>query len=216
MLNALVTVIREDLPSEPDDRIQIVVEGDTDAMYLETAARLAIVKWGDDLLLDCRIVASGAGRGGGAQRAVGRLLALEENGIPAIGLFDADVDGIRAKKDVERLTSQRVYRLPEELAPWPNSEIEIEDLLPVSLIESFYEGRPELEPEEKIIRGTLTRIVVDGADKEDLANWVCQRVSFQEMERFVYVFFMLRQSIGLRLPHACPPLNDWLRDLIDG
>ena len=81
------------------------------------------------------------------------------------------------------------------------------------MLERFYIENPELEPEERTIRGVLKRVVVAGSDKDVAAGWIDQHASFDDMEKIVYVICMMRQSIGLPLPGACPPLPEWLREL---
>lgn len=214
VLSAIVAVIREEQPLEPEEVIRIVVEGRTDAAYLEAAAQLAHEEWGTDLLSGCRVAPAGEDREGGAGSLVRQLISLEAQGITAVGLLDDDEPGRIAAKDARRYTNQKVHLLPREFEPLRNpdrsSKIEIEDLVSPSLIERFYDEHSELRPEERTTRGDLTRIVVAGPDKERVANWICERASFSEMAKVVYVLCILRRSIGLPLPDACPPLDDWI------
>jgi len=217
VLSALVAVIREEQPLEQEEVIRIVVEGRTDAAYLEAAAQLADEEWGSDLLSGCCVAPAGEDREGGGKSVVRQLISLEAQGITAIGLLDDDEPGRSAFKDTRRYTTQQVYLLPKEFEPLRNPDqsgkIEIEDLVPASLIERFYDEHSELKPEERTTRGNLTRIVIAGPDKERVARWICERASFKEMAKLVYVLCILRRSIGLPLPDACPPLDDWIRKL---
>lgn len=219
VLSALVATIREEQPCEHEDVIRIVVEGRTDATYLEAAARLAREQWGTDLLSGCRVAPPGEDRQGGAGPAVRELISLEAQGVSAAGLFDDDDPGRTAARDARKYTNlnQKVNLLPAEFDPLKNpkgsGKIEIEDLVSLALIERFYEANPNLQPEEKTTRGNLLRIVIAGPDKERAAAWICERASFEDMAKIVYVLCMLRQSIGLPLPQACPPLPNWIREL---
>ena len=217
VLSALVAVIREEQPPEQEEVIRIVVEGRTDATYLEAAAQFAYEEWGTDLLSGCCVAPAGEDREGGAESVVRQLISLEAQGITAVGLFDDDEPGRMAAKVARRYTNQKVYLLPREFEPLrnpdPSSKIEIEDLVPTSLLERFFEEHSELGPEERTTRGDLTRIVVAGLDKERVASWICEHASFKEMAKVVYVLCILRRGIGLPLPDACPPLDDWIRKL---
>lgn len=213
VLSALLAVIREERPSEEEDTIRIVVEGSTDAVYLEEAARLAEEEWGADLLSGCCVAAPGPDREGGAQKAMRELISLEARSIIGVGLLDNDEPGRMAAKQARMYTNQRILHLPGEFDPLGGEKTEIEDLLPVPLLERFYDAHPDLEPEERTTRGTLVRIVVAWPDKERLARWVSEHASFKELERVVYVLCMLRRSIGLPLPDKCPPPEDWIKQL---
>jgi hypothetical protein len=216
-LLAVVGVIREEQPPEREDLIRIVVEGSTDATYLERAAQLADEEWGVDLLSGCQVAPPGGERAGGAEKAVRELFSLEVQSITAIALFDDDEPGRTAAKNARNLKAQKVLLLPAEFdplkAPHGSGTVEIEDLLPLPLLERFYTTHPELEPEETTVRRGLTRVAVAGPDKEIAANWVCQHASFQDMQKVVCVLCMLRESIGLPLPDAFLPIPDWIKDL---
>lgn len=217
VLEAVVAVIREQEPPEQEDAIRIVVEGSTDAAYVETAARLAQERWGFDLLAGCRVAPPGEDREGGAEKAVRELLLLDAQGVTAVGVFDDDEPGRSAAKDARKFTGQKVHVLPAEFDPLKNpngsGKTEIEDLVALPLLERFYAENSELQPEERTIRGDLTRVVVAGLDKEVAADWIAEHASFDDLQKIVYVVCMLRESIGLPLPDGCPPLADWIKEL---
>lgn len=217
ILPALLAVIRDERPCEDENVVRIVVEGRTDAMYLEAAARAARAEWGTDLLSGCRVAPPGEDRDGGAEKVVPELIVFGGHGVIAVGLFDLDGPGRAAFKDAGKYTKQKVHVLPAEFDPLKNGpgseEVEIEDLVSPALIARLYDENPELHPEETTSRGKLVRTVVKGPDKERAAAWVCEQASFEDLVKIVYVLCMLRQSIGLPLPDACPPLRDWIREL---
>jgi len=214
---AMLAVIREEQPPQQEDLIRIVVEGTTDATYLEAAARLAHEAWGTELLSGCRVAPPGEDREGGANKIVRELIALEARGVIAAGLFDDDEPGRVAIKAARIYTKQKVHLLPAEFDPLNNPKgsgtIEIEDLVSRTLIERFHGENDELQPEERTTRRTLVRVVVAGPDKERAAAWICEHASFEDMEKIVYVLCMLRQGFGLALPKVCPPLANWMREL---
>lgn len=217
VLEAVVAMIREERSPEHEDEIRIVVEGSTDGVYLRTAARLAQGRWDCDLLAGCRVAPPGEDREGGAEKAVRELFLLDAQGIPAVALFDDDEPGRSAAKDARKFSGQKVHVLPAEFDPLQNQlgrgRTEIEDLVSISLLERFYAEHHELEPEERTTRGSLTRLVVAGPDKDVAANWISDHASFSDVEKIVYVICTLRQSLGLPLPDTCPTLPEWLRTL---
>jgi hypothetical protein len=214
---ALLEVIRQEQTVETPDAIRIVVEGSTDARYIETAARLAAQIWGADLLSGCRVAPPGEEREGGAEKALREFVRLEAIGITAVALFDDDDVGRSAARDARKFGSQKVQILPAEFDPLRRppgtSSTEIEDLLPTRLLEEFYDANAACEPEERTTRGGLTRIVVRGLDKDKVAAWISDRATFEDMRKLIYVICVLRRSVGLPLPAACPPLDTWLKDL---
>ena len=217
VLEAVVAVIREEAPPEEEDAIHIIVEGSTDVTYFETAARLAQEQWGVDLLAGFRVSPPGEDREGGAEKAVREMLLLDARGVPAVALFDDDEPGRSAAKSVREFSNQKVHVLPAEFDPLKNpngsGKTEIEDLVALPLMERFYAENSEFQPEERTVRGELTRVVVAGTDKEAAADWIADHASFEDLQRIVYVVCMLRDSIGLPLPAACPPLAHWIKEL---
>lgn len=214
---ALLAVVRRGQHPEEPDAVHIVVEGSTDATYLETAGRLATEAWESDLLSGCRVLAPGEVRQGGANRALQEVIRLEALGVTAIMLLDDDDAGRSARDVAKKLGGTRFYLLPAEFdalrRPAGRGATEIEDLLPIKLLEEFYAENSDCEPEERTTRGGLTRIVVAGADKDRVANWVCDRASFEDMRKLVYVICNLREHVGLPLPAASPALPNWLKEL---
>lgn len=215
--SALLEVLRLEAPVEIEDAIHILVEGSTDKHYLETAGRLAAEEWGTSPLSGCRVIAPGEDREGGADKARREMIKLEAKGITVVALFDDDDAGRAAAINARKQSGQKVHLLPFEFDPLRKpvglGVIEIEDLLPLPLLEAFYSGHPACSPEERTIRADLTRIVVAGVDKDSAAKWICERASFKDMRKIVYVLCVLRNSIGLPLPPACPPLESWINEL---
>jgi hypothetical protein len=219
VLEAIVAVIREEQPPDEEDAVVIVVEGSTDVVYLQAAAVLAQTEWGSDLLAGCKVSPPGEDREGGAERAVRSLFRLEALGVTAVALFDDDEPGRAAAKDARKFSAQKVHLLPAEFDALGNpsgaGKTEIEDLVALSLVERFYAENAAMEPEERTVRGNRTRVVVAGPDKDIAAEWIAEHACFRDLRKLVYVLCRLRESVGLPLPGACPPLDVWLRELAE-
>ncbi|MEU4620306.1 hypothetical protein AB0G04_10065 [Actinoplanes sp. NPDC023801] len=187
----------------PTDAV-VVVEGETDAIYLEAAAAVALTdrEW---RLLDGLRIESPPGRSGGGDAVVYRLLNLHQDGVSGLGLFDRDSSGDAAY----RLAGQhkdkiRRYLLPARFDPLKRDEqsaiLEIEDLLPVELLERYYREHPDRTAEERHWRKGRWRIVPLGEDKGELAEWVRCVATFADLERFMWLLAQIRQELKLPVP----------------
>jgi hypothetical protein len=212
--------VRESMPSAPvvPTNAVVVVEGDTDERYLRCAAHLAKVRHGWNLLEGLDIRSAGVGRGGGGSVVVERLLELQRDGIAAVGLFDYDGPGrgafdMAGRHKLGRLllpvTFDSLQRNPEIAA------VEIEDLLPVSLLAAFYSQHREMQPEERHWRLGRWRIVPKGIDKDALATWVSMAATYEDVERLVYVLSLIRDRLSLPCP-AVLRSKSWVVSLSPG
>lgn len=158
--------------SPPPTRPTILVEGYTDRVYLEWLLQglpsIPAVE-----VRDC----------GGAKMVVEQVIALRNQGWPCVAVLDSDNIGKRLCKQLIEFRHP-VVAVPVDAVNLPTSAYdhvqrvaEIEDLLPVSILERFLSNgqrRPELE----IRAPTGVRYVIGESDKRDLALWVVE-----EMER---------------------------------
>lgn len=204
----LFRLIREQMPQEvvaPTDAI-LVVEGETDEIYLRRAAELARETQGWHLL-DGLTVESPAGRTGGGSAVVDRLLELRRNGVIGLGLFDRDPPG-SAASDIARKQDVKRYQLPAKFDPLDRDDqsalVEIEDLLPVELLDRYYQEHPYASSEERHWRLGRWRIVPLGKDKGELAEWVCSVATYDDLERYAYLLVEIRNLLGLPCPTAMP------------
>ncbi|XVV15412.1 hypothetical protein ACQP2X_14045 [Actinoplanes sp. CA-131856] len=185
----------------PTDAV-LMVEGETDEVYLKRAAELAMEERGWRLL-DGLQIESPIGRTGGGSAVVDRLLDLRRDGITGIGLFDRDPPG-SAAMDIARKHDLKRYQLLAKFDPLDRGDVgalvEIEDLLPVELLSRFYEEHPHLSAEEWHWRLGRWRIVPLGKDKGDLAAWICSVATYDDLERYVYLLVTARQALGLPFP----------------
>jgi hypothetical protein len=214
--SALLSVARAARASQTDRRearASIVVEGSTDVTYLEVAADKAKQTMSWDLLEGCHIIAAGENRSGGAEGVFRRLLALRVSDQEAVGLLDNDDVG-RKQSKIARGNDLEVVVLPVEfdrLQLGDTAEVEIEDLLPVDVLERFYLEHADLRPDEVRWRGEAWRIVPRGVDKTTLADWVAAHIDVTGCERLLYVLCMLRQQLGMPAPRS--DLDQWREHL---
>jgi hypothetical protein len=197
----LLRLIREEMPQTavaPTDAV-LVVEGETDEIYLKRAAELAVEKRGWRLL-DGLQIESPPGRTGGGSVVVDRLLELRRTGVNGIGLFDRDSSGSAASDIAQRHRLKR-YQLPAKFDPLDrgdqNAIVEIEDLLPVELMDRYYQEHPDLASEERHWRMGRWRIVPLGKDKGELAEWIRSVATYDDLERYVYLLVEVRELLGL-------------------
>jgi hypothetical protein len=200
-------------PALPEPRAtQVILEGDTDVMYLRHAAHVAqsVRNW--DLVNGLEFRAAAPGRGGGGEAVTARLIGLRDGGIPAIGIFDNDAPGRRAAK-LARDRSLSCLLLPKGLDPLRRRDdlvaVEIEDLLPVDLMMRSYEEHLEIIPEERHWCNGYWRLVPAGRDKETLAQWIGSVATLDDMEAFLYLLCAVRSQVGLPIPSDALSLTEW-------
>lgn len=181
----------------------LVVEGETDEKYLLRAATLAEERFGWNLLDGLSVQAAAPERGGGASEVGRRLLACGYDGVTAVGLFDYDLPGNSAFETAKRVKSQ-VMRIPPEFDALARSRdtavVEAEDLLPSEVLLRYYETHEDQSPEEWHWRLDRLRVVPRGKQKGELAEWVCEVASYEDMERFVYLLIEVRKQVHLPCP----------------
>ena len=161
----------------PPKRPTILVEGYVDRMYLEWLLRgLASVPAVE--VRDC----------GGAKKVAEQTIALRNQGAICVAVLDSDNIGKRLRKQLLEF-GHPVVAVPVDAVNLPKSAYdhvqhvaEIEDLLPVSVLERFLsseERRPELE-----IRAPAgVRYVIAESDKRELAQWVVEEVERQAVPK---------------------------------
>lgn len=221
LLTALVEMIRESTEQSLGiDRsvTRIVVEGETDQVYLQTAATLCEREWGTNPLEGLLVEPAGADREGGADAVVKTLIALSTQQIPAIGILDNDLPGREARKTAGKFGPPPLL-LPKEFdrlaVPPGQDEVEIEDLVALSLLERFYEENEHfMEGRTRIEMGRRVRIVVGGPHKLECSEWVAANATLDDVERILYIIFLIRDKLRFARPAAIPELADWLDRLL--
>ena len=161
------------LPKRPT----ILVEGYTDRVYLEWILR-GLPSAPAVEVRDC----------GGARMVAERAIALRNQGSLCVAVLDSDNIGKRLRKQLVEFRHP-VVAVPVDAVNLPKSAYdhvqhvaEIEDLLPVSVLERFLSSeqrRPELE----IRAPSGVRYVIGEYDKRDLAQWVVEEVERQAVPK---------------------------------
>ena len=165
--------------SPPPTRPTILVEGYTDRVYLEWLLR-GLPSVSAVEVRDC----------GRASMVAEQVIALRNQGWPCVAVLDSDNIGQRFRKQLMEFRHP-VVAVPVDAVNLPKSAYdhvqrvaEIEDLLPVSVLERFFSSgqrRPELE----IRAVTGVRYVIGEADKRDLAQWVVEEVERQAVPKLL-------------------------------
>lgn len=221
ILAAMVEVIREtsDVTQVHDRSLtRVIVEGDTDRVYLIAAAAVGHRNWGVDPLRGLLVEPAGSDREGGANAVVKSLIALGTQRFPAFGLLDNDGPGREARKTAGKFGLLPVL-LPREFdrlqSPSGQEEVEIEDLVDPGLLDRFYEEHEQYAQERtRIEKGRLVRIVVGGAHKMECAEWVANHATLEDIERILYVIYVIRDQLKFTRTESEPDPHEWLDRLL--
>jgi len=154
--------------SPPPTRPTLLVEGYTDRVYLEWQLR-GLSPAAEVEIRDCD----------GATRVAEQTIALRNQGRSCVAVLDSDLIGKQLREDLRRYRHP-VASVPIDSVNLPKSAFdhvhqvaEIEDLLPVEMIEAFLEQR-QRQPELEIRSPTGVRYVIGERDKRDLAKWIVE------------------------------------------
>jgi hypothetical protein len=168
--------------SPPPTRPILLVEGYTDRLYFEWLLE-GLPSSPAVEVRDC----------GGAKIVAEQAIALRNQGRPCVAVLDSDIIGIRLRKQLVEF-GHTVVSVPIDAVNLPKSAYdhvqqvaEIEDLLPVSLIEEFLSNR-QRKAELEIRAPTGVRYVIGEKDKRDLARWVVEetdRVAAPKLSAFL-------------------------------
>lgn len=220
VLTAIIEMMREaetDIAQPDVSMVQVVLEGETDEIYMRAASTLFRERFKSDPSEGLAFVAAGTERSGGANAVVKTLISLADRRIPAIGLLDNDGPGREARKTAAKFGAPPVL-LPAEFDPLKSpsgqEEVEIEDLVSSDLLDRFYEDHPEFEDDRmRIQKGQRVRVVIGGPHKLECAQWVEANGTFEDVERIAYVILMLREQLNFAMPSDAPDLREWLARL---
>lgn len=176
-------------------RPAILVEGDTDAIYLQWISEVATGSPPGDLEIEpCQ----------SASKIPQKAFACRNEGRRAVALFDFDRLGLDLHEHMKLfdLSSVVIPKLYDPLAGCApdhvHQVVEIEDLLPIAQVERFVTqtGRqPELVIHAP--RLGVKRIVIDSRDKFELARWVHKNLGAESAEHLLGLYNELRRKLGL-------------------
>jgi hypothetical protein len=194
-------------------KYNILVEGLSDKVYLELAAEKYREARGVDLLEggQVRIIA-----GRGTKRFApdfGLLQSLEQGGIRFVALLDGDEPGAAAAEAMRQFGAQKNRHFFQLERPdykdkaGKSWDVEIEDMLPWSLLAEFIAEYPEAA-EERFQRGGVQKVVILGRPVERdgqvfdykmmLTEFVKQRASADDMVELTNLLQKARKCMGLR------------------
>ncbi|MBK8904534.1 MAG: DUF3883 domain-containing protein [Anaerolineaceae bacterium] len=194
-------------------KYNILVEGLSDKIYLELAAQKYQETQGVDLLEkgQVRIIA-----GRGTKKFApdfGLLQSLEAQGIRFVAIMDGDEPGAVAAEAMHRFGAQKnrhffqLERHDYKDKSGKSWDVEIEDMLPWSLLESFIHQYPEAV-EERFERGEVQKVVILGKPVERdgqtfdfkmmLTEYVRQQAKVDDLSQYVDLLLRARRCMGLK------------------
>lgn len=191
----------------------ILVEGETDKLYLQIAAERYQEATEVDLLEGGKIQIV---TGRGTKRIgpeFGMLQSLENQGIKYVVILDGDHDGQRAAEAMDRFGAQKnlhyfLLSRPDYRDKSGKSwDVEIEDILPQSLIEGFVLQHPDAV-EEQLQRQDVTKYTIRGCPLEKegrtydykmmLVEYVRQRATLGDLTSLIEVLKKARKCMGIK------------------
>jgi hypothetical protein len=194
------------------------VEGESDSRLLQLVCRLAQPLYGIDLQQGLTIIPLGFGRDGGTSRAMEIVVGQRTERNRDVFLLDSDEPGRHAEKELEVL-DQDVMLLDVKLACSRFGEnVEIEDLVSVGCLDRFYAEHSDLRPEVEIIRYKTPmsrRLVINGADKDLLVEWLEQNADLKELENVMFMLCEARSRFSLRNLPAMKDKQAWKKRLVE-
>jgi hypothetical protein len=194
-------------------KYNILVEGATDKLYLELAAERYRESSGVDLLENgkVRIVAGRGTKRMGPE--FGMLQSLEKQGIRYVVILDRDQDGERAIEAMHRFGAQKnrhyfqLARSDYRDKSGNSWDVEIEDMLPERLVESFAELHPDAI-EEQFQRQGVKKYTIRGRPvkregqvydyKMLLVEYVRQVAMSDDLSQLVEVLKRALKCLGLK------------------
>jgi hypothetical protein len=191
----------------------ILVEGETDKLYLQIAAEAYRESNGYDLLNDGRIqIVAGQGTKRMAP-LFGMLQSLEKKGMKYVVILDGDQDGKRAAEAMHRFGAQKnrhyfcLSRRDYRDKSGQSWDVEIEDMLAQSIVKEFVLQYPNAV-EEQAQRQGVVKYTIQGrpVEKEGrtyeykmmLVEYVRRHADLEDLTALIEVLKKARKCLGLR------------------
>jgi hypothetical protein len=179
--------------SPPPMRPTLLVEGYTDRVYLEWLLQ-GLPSPPSVEVRDC----------GGASIVAEQVIALRNQGRPCVAVLDSDVIGKRLRQQLVEFRHPVVsvpigaVDLPKSAYDHVQPVAEIEDLLPVSLIEDFLSSQ-QRQAELEIRSPAGVRYVIHEQDKSDLARWIVEETDRQAVPKLAAFLEDALKVLGISL-----------------
>lgn len=191
----------------------ILVEGETDKLYLELAAKRYQEAHDIDLLNrgDIRIIAGRGTKQMGPEFGV--LQLLEAKNIRYVVVLDGDDAGKKAAEAMSGFGAQKnrhyfqLSRADYKDKGGKSWDVEIEDMLPQALVEAFIQQYPEAE-EERFQRQNVRKFVIDGRPVERdgktydykmmLVDYIDRYAKLDDLQELLKVLRTARKCMGVK------------------
>jgi hypothetical protein len=194
-------------------KYNILLEGLSDKVYLELAAQKYKEAHGVDLLEGGQVRIIG---GRGTKKFApdfGLLQSLESQGIKFVAIMDGDEPGTVAAEAMHRFGAQKNRHFFQLERPdykdksGKSWDVEIEDMLPWSLLESFINQYPDAV-EERFQRGDVQKVVILGKPVERdgqifdykmmLTEFIIKQAQINDLSEFIKLLQRARKCMGFR------------------
>lgn len=191
----------------------ILVEGLTDKLYLELAAERYHQAHGVELLESGKVRVL-AGRGTKRMGPdFGVLQALESQGIRFVVILDGDEAGAMAAEAMSRFGAQKNRHFFQLERPdykdkgGKSWDVEIEDMVPQTLVEGFVQAHPDAV-EERFQRRDVVKVVINGKPVEKggqtcdykmmLVEYAHRNATLDELAMLIDLLAKARKCMGLK------------------
>jgi hypothetical protein len=195
-----------------DSGFRLWVEGESDCRMLKLVCRLALPVHGIDLGEGLTITPLGLGRDGGTSKATEVVVNRRTKRNKDIFLFDSDEPGRHAQADLSVLDQEVLFLDSKIACSRVEPDVEIEDFVGLGCLDRFYSAHPELRPEKEVIRykpPVSRRLVVDGADKDVLMQWLDANAALDDLENLMLMLCEVRSRFSLRNLPAMKDKQSW-------
>ncbi len=195
----------------PANLRRLWVEGETDVILLELAARLidGTLDGPPRILENIKIEPLG-----GAVQVEDALRRCDRDPTLELFMFDMDVEGQRGSQKVADRGFPTLLLQREAVMSACDKEWVIEDLISVELLDRFYVSNPTLLPKREEIEhdpDVGRRLLVRGTDKGALALWLESNATVEDVFGLIRMLLFVRRRFALREPSVEPNIPTMAR-----